>query len=563
METHHPLLRGGRRDGKKGYAHGFSLSELQSLTSICQTLLPSTHESLSNGDIDQSFMSSASQKTIPDEVEELLMKRGLPEAVFVVKLVLKLLSTRLGTLLLCGSLSFKKSFPYINKFSDISLENRERVLQRWSRETYFTTLRIIFVMLKIFCFFIYLSRTTEDSQNPAWDAMGYQLEKEHPIKPKKERPLQKGIVETSYESDTTLVNSLAEKGLKVTEDRKLNVFKIECDVVIVGSGCGGGVAAAVLAKSGQKVVVVEKGHYFVAEDYSSLEGPSLNQLYESGGFLSTLDGKCMMLAGSTVGGGSAVNCGLKNPNIGKNLHLHPVLMVWGYFPETLTDLPGKTFQGGIITSLHKISSHESESDIETVIEAPALGPASFSVLLPWVSRHDAKKRLLKYSRTAHLFALVKDQGSGEVKQEGRISYKLDPSDKENLKTGMRRALQILVAAGATEVGTHRSDGQRMKCKGVKEKKLEEFLDTVIPCGGPKSNGELWNIYCSAHQMGSCRMGATEEDGAVDENGESWEAEGLYVCDGSVLPSAIGVNPMITIQSTAYCLSNNIAGSLNK
>ncbi|KAF6143302.1 hypothetical protein GIB67_039085 [Kingdonia uniflora] len=86
-----------------------------------------------------------------------------------------------------------------------------------------------------------------------------------------------------------------------------------------------------------------------------------------------------------------LSSGLKNPNIGENLYLHPALMVWGYFSKKLTDLPGKAFQGGIITSLHKISSHKSESDVQTVIEAPTLGPASFSVLLPWVSGHNAKK----------------------------------------------------------------------------------------------------------------------------------------------------------------------------
>ncbi|XP_031376884.1 long-chain-alcohol oxidase FAO2-like [Punica granatum] len=743
----HPLLRGGRRSSA-GYSHGFSPSQIQALASLCETLIPSleleagatkpfNYEAMSSF-----YKASGSQPPIPDEVAELLVRRAQPKVVFIVGLVLEMLSWRIGTLLLCGFLCLDwKHWPFVLNFSEMPLDRRETILAKWSRERFLTPLRALFVTVKLCCMFIFFTITDDNSKNVAWEAIGYSVDtRPSPAGSRKERPLQRGLIETSmFEDEQSLVQSLTNKGLELSNIPEHNTLKITCDAVVIGSGCGGGVAAAVLAQAGHKVVVLEKGNYFVAQDYSSLEGPSFDQLYESGALLSTSDGKIVILAGSTVGGGSAVNwsasirtpdnirkewsvdrriplfgssdyssamdvvckrigvtekcteegfqnqvlrkgceklglkvttvptnspeghycgsccygcrtaekhgtdstwlvdavnhgaviltgcqadrlileknctrksarrntcvgvmasilashwsknknavlrklqieakvtvsacgalstppllvsSGLKNPNIGRNLHLHPCLLTWGYFPENVKEFKGKVYEGGIITSLHKVIPNGSSS-VSAIIETPSLGPGLYSALCPWLSGRDMKERMAKYSRTAHLFTLVRDSGSGEVRQQGKIHYTLSQVDKENLRAGLRQSLRILIAAGATEVGTHRSDGQRVKCEGIKAEDVEAFLDEVIVPDGPSSGDENWTLYCCAHPMGSCRLGATEEEGGVDGNGESWEAAGLFVCDGSLMPTAIGVNPMITIESTAYCISKKIADS---
>ncbi|CAA0833398.1 Long-chain-alcohol oxidase FAO4B [Striga hermonthica] len=303
----HPLLKGGRKNGQSSsYSHGFSPSQIQSLTAICRTLIPSLQTGAVDVDNnnDEFYQSSG-----PHEVAEFMMKRGVAEAVFIVRIVLRLLSSRLGTLLLCGRICLNRKWPFVHCFSELPLNKRETILQTWSKETFLLPLRISFLMLKALCLFVFFSRIDENSTNPAWKAIGYQVEAvEKPTAPQNERPLEKGIIETTNQNGSSLKESLIRKGIHITDDtNENNAYRIKCDVVVVGSGSGGGVAAAILAKSGQKVLVLEKGQYFVARDYSGLEGPSVSELYESGGMLSTRDGKIMILAGSTVGGGSSVN----------------------------------------------------------------------------------------------------------------------------------------------------------------------------------------------------------------------------------------------------------------
>jgi choline dehydrogenase-like flavoprotein len=77
--------------------------------------------------------------------------------------------------------------------------------------------------------------------------------------------------------------------------------------VVVGSGAGGGTAAAVLAEAGLDVIVVESGGYHAEPDFDGREFEGLQRLYLNGGGLATDDQSVGLLAGATLGGGTVVN----------------------------------------------------------------------------------------------------------------------------------------------------------------------------------------------------------------------------------------------------------------
>lgn len=88
-------------------------------------------------------------------------------------------------------------------------------------------------------------------------------------------------------------------------DTSFQVF--ETELLVLGSGVGGGVVASEMTKKGWKTVVVEKGRFVPAQELAGNPAAGLQQLYENEGLMATEEGSVNVLAGSGFGGGSSVN----------------------------------------------------------------------------------------------------------------------------------------------------------------------------------------------------------------------------------------------------------------
>jgi choline dehydrogenase-like flavoprotein len=119
----------------------------------------------------------------------------------------------------------------------------------------------------------------QTGQNPNWATFGYPGPTVAP--PQTPKP----ITPIAVNGDTTL----------------------EADVVVVGSGAGGSVIAATLAKQGMKVLVVEQGDYYNESDFAQLELKAYQEMYWRGGPTPTGDMNVTILAGATLGGGTVIN----------------------------------------------------------------------------------------------------------------------------------------------------------------------------------------------------------------------------------------------------------------
>lgn len=254
--------------------------------------------------------------------------------------------------------------------------------------------------------------------------------------------------------------------------------------------------------------------------------------------------------------------GLDHQAIGRHLRLHPVPVVAGIFDE-----PIEMWRGPMQAARSLQFGRAEAARNGYVIESAPGHPGLIALALPWEGT-DAHAALIgRIRHVGPLIAVTRDGGAGRVRLapsgRARIDYALDARGVATLRHALVSMAGLVRAAGAREivaVGTPpRWHGRSAMATGQESRAFTVFEDALRAFDFAPNRGSLF----SAHQMGSVRMGASVADHPCDPDGRvrtrgGAPIPGLYVGDGSLFPTAIGVNPMITVMALARRVARTVA-----
>jgi choline dehydrogenase-like flavoprotein len=231
--------------------------------------------------------------------------------------------------------------------------------------------------------------------------------------------------------------------------------------------------------------------------------------------------------------------GVRSAHLGRHFQAHPGCAVTGLFDEPVRVWSGAT-QGYEID--------EYRDGLRVKIETASLPPELYLATLPGVGRRWV--RAMARSEHAAVWAVaLRAFAEGRVHRGlggTAIDFTLEPRDLANLRHGLRRAAELLFAAGAREVlpgvlglpERIRPDGLRL-------------LDRA-----PADPGAY--AFVVSHLFGTARMSRRATDGVVGPDFGVHGRRGLYVVDSSIFPTNLGVNPQHTIMGIAMLAAERIA-----
>lgn len=89
--------------------------------------------------------------------------------------------------------------------------------------------------------------------------------------------------------------------------------------------------------------------------------------------------------------------------------------------------------------------------------------------------------------------------------------------------------------------------------------IGEMTHIMRAAGG----SDPWSANRTAHLLGTCRMGTDSADSVVDPDCRAHDVRNLFVCDGSVFPTATTVNPSLTIEALAARTADRITQMIRR
>ena len=305
------------------------------------------------------------------------------------------------------------------------------------------------------------------------------------------------------------------------------LFDTKADTILVEGGVAKGVEATYRTE-GREVPVHVKARQVVAAG-SALQTPAL-----------------------------LLRSGIRFPGVGYGLRFDPTTALFGEFPD-----PIQFWKGPMQTVVVTRFQDTDEAHHGPWLEVAPAHPGLTALALPWRGGRAHKELMANLTRSANTIVLVRDWTEGRVTIDARgepvFDYRLDRRDRRNLARGLQEAARIHRAAGALRISTlHMQDlSVGDGARPIPQGEFDGFLDRV----GRAGVGENRLALFTAHPMGSARAGRDPRTSAAKPTGECHEVQNLWIGDGSIFPTAPGVNPMVSIMSVALRTAGFIRGRL--
>lgn len=261
----------------------------------------------------------------------------------------------------------------------------------------------------------------------------------------------------------------------------------------------------------------------------------------------TVRARDVCLAGSAIGSPViALRSDVPDPHatIGRGLRLHPGAVVAGVFDERVEAWKGIP-QSYECTELLDLRPG---SDNRVWLVPSFAHPIGTASLMPGFGP-TLHREMRRYPRLGVLAAMIHDETAGRVYLDGdrtRIDYVPSPEDREQLAKGIRAGAKILLAAGARECIVPAIPMIRIR--------RERDLDAITAARFLPHDARLTAV----HPMGSMPMGRDPATSVTDARGAHHHLAGLWVTDGSLFPTSIGVPPQISIFTFGMKVARAIA-----